>query len=163
MDTVLRVVITYVFILVGLRIMGKREFSQMSPVELVTLLLIPEIFSQAIVREDFSMTNAIIAISTLFAMVYATSILHHLSEKFAVVVSGKPTVLVSHGKLVTPNLNVEHVTPDEIFTEMHKAGFDQLDQIEWAVLEPDGRISIVPNEAAGRAIPKQAVEELFTG
>jgi uncharacterized membrane protein YcaP (DUF421 family) len=46
---------------------------------------------------------------------------------------------------------------------MHKAGFEQLDQIEWAVLEPDGRISIVPNEAAGRAIPKQAVEELFSG
>jgi uncharacterized membrane protein YcaP (DUF421 family) len=106
MDTVLRVIITYAFILVGLRIMGKREFSQMSPVELVTLLLIPEIFSQAIVREDFSLTNAIIAISTLFAVVYITSMGRHLSEKVAIAIEGQPVVLVSHGKLVTPNLNL---------------------------------------------------------
>jgi uncharacterized membrane protein YcaP (DUF421 family) len=57
METVIRVTIFYLIILIGLRVMGKREFSQLTPLELVTLLLIPEIVSQSILREDFSLTN----------------------------------------------------------------------------------------------------------
>ena len=59
-------------------------------------------------------------------------------------ISGKPVVLVDHGRFIAPNLNIERVTPEEILAEMRKVGLRALDQIEWAILEDDGRIAIIP-------------------
>jgi uncharacterized membrane protein YcaP (DUF421 family) len=143
METVIRVIVIYVFILVGLRLLGKREFSQLSPLELITLLLVPELVSQALIREDFSLINAIIAVSTLFTLVFFTSLVLHMSAKAEKIISGVPTVLVSHGKLIDDNLNRERVSPDELFGEMHKAGLHRLDQVKWAILESDGTIALI--------------------
>lgn len=147
METVIRVIIIYLFVLIGLRVVGKREFSQLSPLELVTLLLIPELVSQSLVREDFSLTNAIIAVSTLLSLVFLNSLLMQKSERVANFVEGKPALLVQHGKFIVDTMNKERISPEELFAEMHQVGLYQLAQIKWAVLEGDGRISFVPEEA----------------
>ena len=144
METVLRVALIYLFLVFALRIMGKREFGQMSPLELVALLLIPEIVSQALLREDFSMTNAIIAVTTLFTMVFLTSLVIQVSKTAERAITGTPTVLVYHGQLVPDHMHKERVTEDEIFGEMHKSGLDRLEQVRWAILESDGKIAIIP-------------------
>lgn len=148
METVVRVAIVYVFILAGLRVLGKREFSQMSPMELVALLMIPEIVTQGVLREDFSLTNALIGVATLLVLVFANSFLTHLSKAFETVVEGKPSVLAAHGKLVEENLDKERVSPDEVYGEMHRAGLERIEQVRWAILEGDGKISIVPQQGA---------------
>lgn len=148
METVIRVALIYVFILFGLRVMGKREFSQLSPIELVTLLLIPELVSQGLVREDFSITNAVIAVAALFSLVFLTSLLMHKSKTASRAVSGSPSVLVYHGQLIEENLNKERVAAGEIYSEMHKSGLERLEQVRWAVLETDGKIAFIPEEAA---------------
>src|SRR5688500_15078650 len=122
METVIRVAFIYVFILVGMRVLGKREFGQLAPMEFVSLLMIPELVSQALVRDDFSMTNALIAVTTLFVMVFLSSVVVHLSKKAEEVIDGIPSILVYNGQLLPENMNKERVTPDEIFAEMHKAG-----------------------------------------
>ena len=144
METVLRVVLIYLFILFSLRVMGKREFSQLSPLELVTLLLIPELAAQALVREDFSLVNAFIALSTLFGLVFLSTLLQYHSKKASRLINSSPAVLVSDGKLIEKHLNEERVGMEEIFSEMHKAGYAELSQIRWAILETDGSIAIVP-------------------
>lgn len=146
METVIRVTIIYVVILIGLRVVGKREFSQLSPMELITLLLIPELVSQSLVREDFSLTNGIIAVTTLLSLVFINSLLMQKSKRFETIMEGAPAVLVQHGEFVPDNMNKERVTPEEVFAEMHQVGFYQLSQIKWAVLESDGRISFVPED-----------------
>ena len=146
METVIRVVIVYAAIVAGLRVLGKREFGQLSPLELVTLLLIPEIVSPVLNRDDASLTNGLLGVMTVLALVFITSMLMHLSPRFEKIVAGEPTVLVAHGQLVEKHLNKERVTPDEIFSEMHMSGLDDLKQVRWAVLESDGRISIVPED-----------------
>jgi uncharacterized membrane protein YcaP (DUF421 family) len=73
METVARVSVVYVLLLAAMRVLGKRELSQLSPFELVTLLLIPEMFQQALVRDDFSMVTALVASATLLSLVYLTS------------------------------------------------------------------------------------------
>lgn len=147
METMLRVTVFYLVILVSLRILGKREFGQLSPLELITLLLIPELVSQALLREDFSMTNGLIAIMTLFVLVYFTSLLSHMSEKVEQVVSGKPAILVQHGKFIDEHMNRERVSPEEVFDAMHHSGLYDLKQVQWAILETDGKISIIPEDA----------------
>ena len=155
MDAVLRVVVIYLLIVIGLRVMGKREFGQLSPLELVTLLLIPEIVSNAIQGQHFSLTHATVALATLFTLVFLTSILSARSARFQKLLDGSPRVLVSDGKLIAANLMAERVTADEVMGEMRKAGFDDLAQIRWAILETDGKISIVPRPSALRRVPRQ--------
>lgn len=159
METVLRVAIIYLFLMIALRIMGKREFGQLSPLELVSLLLIPEIVSQALLREDFSMTNAIIAITTLFTMVFLTSLVIQVSKKAEQAIAGTPTVLVYHGQLVHDRMHKERVTEGEIFSEMHKSGLDRLEQVRWAVLESDGKIAIIPEDSGDQASVTKTVKE----
>jgi uncharacterized membrane protein YcaP (DUF421 family) len=147
METVLRIAVAYVVIMAGFRIMGKRELSQLSPFELVTLLLIPEIFSQAIVGEDFSMVNAVIATATLLSLVFLTSVLAHLSRRFGSLVEAQPSVLVAHGAIVEENMNRERITADELYSELRLSGLEDLSQVKWAILESDGKISIVRTDA----------------
>lgn len=148
METVLRVAAIYVFVLLALRVLGKREFGQLSPIEMVTLLMIPEIVSQALTGDDYSLTNAAVGVATLLVLVFATSLLTHRFPKAEIVVSGQPTVLVRRGELIVDALNAMRISPDEVFSEMHKAGLQRLDQVQWAILESDGRVAIVPTEAA---------------
>lgn len=144
MQIVLRITLIYLFIFVAMRIMGKREFSQMSPMEFITLLLIPEIVSQGMVGEDFSIINAVVGIATLFVLVYAISTLTHVSERFESIATSRPTVLVHRGRLLEANLNRERVSPDEIYGEIRRSGLERIEQVRWAVLESEGTISIVP-------------------
>jgi len=148
METVVRTLLIYGFILVALRLVGKREFGQLSPVELVTLLIIPEMVSQALTRDDYSLTNAIIAVTTLLVLVYATSLLSQRSKRAELILTGVPTVLIKQGEFISANLAKERVTPDEVFSEMHKAGMYDLRQIKWAILEGDGKIAFIPEDLA---------------
>ena len=144
METVLRVFIIYIFVLLGLRMLGKREFGEMAPFDLVVLLLIPDILSQSLVRDDFSMTNSMVGVATLLSLVFLTSLLSYRSKTVATMISGSPAILVRHGELVPHSLNREHVRPDEILDAMHQVGLYRMDQVQWAILETDGRISIIP-------------------
>lgn len=146
MDTVIRVVIIYVFLIIAMRVLGKREFNQLSPMELVSLLLIPEIVSNALNLQDNSLINAFIGVTTLFSLVFFTSLLVQRSHRAQKIISGEPVVLVRRGLLLHHNISRERMTPDEIYTEMREAGFERIEQIKWAVLEPDGKISFIPQD-----------------
>ena len=146
MDTVIRVVVVYLFLLAAFRLLGKREFGQLSPLEFVCLLMIPEVLQQALVREDFSMTNALVAVSTLFVLVFVTSLVSHRWKKVDDVLQGAPSVLVSNGRMHLRTMDQERVTPEEVFTEMRRSGIDRLERVRFAVLEPDGHISVVAHE-----------------
>lgn len=145
METVLRVAIIYVVLLVGMRLMGKREFGQLAPMELIALLFIPELLQEALLGTS-SMTNAFIALATLFCLVFGNSLLSHVSKRFERVSEGQPAVLAHHGQLVESNLDRERISPSELYSEIRKSGLESLDQVRWAVLESDGKISVVPLE-----------------
>ncbi|HSX92698.1 MAG TPA: YetF domain-containing protein [Hydrogenophaga sp.] len=153
MDTVLRVAVIYLFVLVGLRILGKREFGQLSPLELVSLLMIPEIVSQALIGSDYSLTTAITAVCTLLVLVFFTSLLVQRFERVEHLIAGEPTLLVYDGQFIADAMNRMRVTPDEVFTEMHKAGMELLSEVKWAVLEPDGSIAIVAHDKGNDPLP----------
>lgn len=144
METVIRVAIIYLVIVIGLRLMGKREFGQLSPLELVSLLLVPEIVSQAMASEDFSITNGIIGVATLFTLVFLSAVLMHKFKPVEKLFNGDASVLVAHGRMIENTMNKERVSAEEIYAEMHKAGLDTIEQVKWAILEGDGKISIVP-------------------
>jgi uncharacterized membrane protein YcaP (DUF421 family) len=146
MDTIFRVTIIYCFVLAGMRVIGKREFGQLAPHEFVILLIIPEMVSSALNQNDRSLTNALVGVSTIFTLVFLTSLLTHRFPKVEKLISDSNAVLVHKGTIFEEILNKEHVTPEEIMEEARKSGVDSIERIKWAVLEPDGRIAIVPEQ-----------------
>jgi uncharacterized membrane protein YcaP (DUF421 family) len=146
-DRIWRVVFVYVFLLLAFRLTGKREVGEMSPFELVTLLLIPEIFSSALNRSSDSLSLASVGVATLFLLVFFTGLVTFRSKKLEELLEGEPSILVRDGKYIERNLRRERVTPDEIFTEMHLSGIDRLEDVRWAILEVEGKISIIPKDA----------------
>lgn len=146
METVVRVAIIYVVILAGLRLLGKRDFGEMSPLELVTLLLVPDLVAQGVIGEDFSFTTSVVAVTTLLSLVYLISLVLHRFKKLEQVIDSEPTLLVAKGRLMEKNLNRERISPEELYGEMHKAGLDRLARVRWAILESDGRIAIIPED-----------------
>jgi uncharacterized membrane protein YcaP (DUF421 family) len=135
--------------MVGLRLMGKREFGELAPFEFVTLLLIPEILTDALTRNDSSLTNGILGVSTLLSLVFVTSVVSYRFQAVGRLTEGEPMVLVKHGYLVPSVMHRERVSPAEVHAEMHKAGLERLDQVKWGVLETDGKLSFIPWEAGG--------------
>jgi uncharacterized membrane protein YcaP (DUF421 family) len=158
METVLRVVFVYILVWACFRVLGKRELTQMSPFELVTLLFIPQLFSRALTRQDYSMTNAVIGATTLFTLVFVTSAASYRSKRFSHVVQARPRVLVQRGVLMEEHLNRERIAPEDIFSAMHKVGLERLDEVEWGILESDGKIALIPSRPAESATrgPKSA-------
>src|SRR5690606_34244932 len=107
----------------------------LSPLELVLLLLIPELVAQALVREDFSMTNAVIAVTTLTSLVFITSVVAYKFKRLGEVIEGKPSLLVRQGETIAATMDRERIPAEEIVAEMRKAGIERLGEVKWAVLE----------------------------
>ncbi len=149
MDTVLRVAATYVFLMIALRILGKREFSQLTPLELVSLLIVPEIVSQGLVGEH-SLVDSLTGVATLLVLVFATSLVSYRWKRADAAISGEPTVLVQDGRLRRRAMDETRVSADELEAEMRKAGLERLEDVKWAVLESGGNISFIPRPPATR-------------
>jgi uncharacterized membrane protein YcaP (DUF421 family) len=143
-EIVVRVATIYVLLMLGLRVIGKREFGQLTPFELVTLLLIPEIVTKALVGEDYSLTAAFVGVTTLLVLVFVTSLLAYRFPAFGRFTEGRPALLARDGALVPATLHRERVSPDEVQLELHKYGLEELSQVKWALLEVDGSITLVP-------------------
>jgi uncharacterized membrane protein YcaP (DUF421 family) len=139
---VLHVAIVFVVLMSAFRILGKRELGTLSPFELVTLMLIPEIVSNAMQGES-NLLPQLAALSTLLLLVTTTSALAHRFKSVEKVVSASATLLVSNGKLLEHAMNEERIQPEELYSEMHKQGIEELRDVKWAILEGTGEITFV--------------------
>lgn len=158
METVIRVAFLYFFIVIGLRVLGKREFSQLSSTDLVMLVIVSELVQQALIRDDFSAINAVIAVSTLFLLTFLNSTLQHWSKKYSGFISGQPAVLVYQGRFVPETMNRERIPPDDLYSEMHTVGLTDISQIEWALIEPDGKLSFIPFRQEDRLVRRDSMQ-----
>jgi uncharacterized membrane protein YcaP (DUF421 family) len=147
-EIVIRIVLIYGLLTLSFRALGKREMSQLSPFELVMLLMVAEVVSPALTAGDHSFTGAIIGAATLFCLVFAHSLLSYTSAHFRRATEAPPSVLVRNGQIIEQTIHLNRVRPDEIFSEMHKAGIEDLSQVKWALLEPDGKMSFIRVDGA---------------
>jgi|GEM_PF-217198 len=143
LDLVVRVAIIFIALTAGFRFIGKRELSQMSPFEIVTLLLIAEIVSPSLTAGDESIPGALIGAATLLLLTFIDSVMTYRLKWFQTVSEAPPTIVINRGRLVEDVLHRDRVRPDEILSEMRKAGIERLEMVRWGVLEPDGRMSFV--------------------
>ena len=147
MDTVVRSVIVYLFVLIVFRISGKRSLSQITTFDFILLLIIGEATQNALVGDDFSITNAVVVIGTLITMDMIFSSVGSRWPAFSSVVESLPVVVVENGKVLEERIRQEGVTVSEILAAgREKHGLERLEQFKYAILERHGGISVIPAE-----------------
>jgi len=140
-EKILRPVVVYVFLVVGLRLAGKRELAQLNPFDLVVLLTISNTVQNAIIGDDNSVTGGIIGATTLLAVNYLVVRFLYRHAGVDRIIEGDETVLISGCKVQTDKLEKELLTLHELEAAAHRQGFGSLQEVERAVLEPGGTIS----------------------
>jgi uncharacterized membrane protein YcaP (DUF421 family) len=140
-EIVLRTIVIYLVVLVGVRLSGKREVGQMTPFDLVLLLLISNSVQNAMTGPDNSLVGGIAAAITLLLMNYGIAELSGGNRRFRKFVEGQPTLLVHDGQIITAHLAKEHVSMDELERALREHGVNSYHDVALAVLEVDGSIS----------------------
>ncbi len=150
MDSVLRAVAVYGFLLLLFRISGKRSLAQVTAFDLVLGLIISEALQQALIDGDDSLTNAFLVVTTLVGLNIGLSAWTQHSERLERLVDGAPVVVFADGKLLTDRMAAERVDEEDILRAGRELlGLSRLEQVRYAVVERDGTISVVPKEGEG--------------
>jgi uncharacterized membrane protein YcaP (DUF421 family) len=146
MDIVIRAALAYVFILFLTRAVGRRELSTLEPIDLILLVVLGDLIQQGVTQNDFSVTGMMLAAGTVAAMTVLFSYLGYSLPRLRPVLEGVPVILVEHGQPVDKNLKRERVTLEEVAAQARLQQVAQIGDIDWAVLETSGQISIIPKQ-----------------
>ncbi len=152
MDSVVRVLVIYAFLLAVFRLAGSRTLSEMTTFDLLLLLIISETTSQFLVGQDSSMINSFLLILTFVAADVGLSLLKQRSRTANRVIDGAPVVIVERGRPLRDRMASARVDEQDILEAARIAhGLARLDQVRYAVLERSGKISVIPAENVGEA------------
>jgi uncharacterized membrane protein YcaP (DUF421 family) len=138
---VLRTAVIYAIVLLGVRLSGKREVGQMTPFDLVLLLLISNSVQNAMTGPDTSVLGGIAAALTLLLLNYGVGELSGVNRRFRKLVEGQPSLLIHDGKIISEHMKKEHVSIDELQRALREHGISTCSEVALAVLEVDGAIS----------------------
>jgi uncharacterized membrane protein YcaP (DUF421 family) len=146
MGTILRAILIYWFLLVVLRIVGRRSFEQMTPFEMILVFLLGGLGIQCIVYDDHSLVNALLGITTIALMHVLVSVLKMYSEGFRKFVDGTPIVIVEDDYWHEDRMHKLRLQMQDIMAAAREDGPERMDQIRFAVVERNGSLSIVRKE-----------------
>lgn len=143
MEIVIRATVIFWLLWILLRASGKRELAELTPFEMIVLIVMGDLIQQGVTQEDMSVTGAALTVSTITLWMIALSYASFRSRKAAAVLESKPSILASHGEIDEEMLKLQRLSMDDFLDEARTAGIDRISHIEWAVLEADGKVSFI--------------------
>jgi uncharacterized membrane protein YcaP (DUF421 family) len=143
MEKILRPIIVYIFLIVGLRLSGKRELVQLNPFDLVVLLTLSNTVQNAIIGDDNSVSGGIIGATSLLLINYLVVRFLYKHRALDQFIEGRADVLIEDGKIKTQNLKRELITVSQLEAQARKQGFDSLSEVQQCVLESGGTITFI--------------------
>jgi uncharacterized membrane protein YcaP (DUF421 family) len=144
MDLVLRAVVAFAFVYLLTRVIGRRELSSLQPFDLILLVMIGDLVQQGVTQNDFSVTGALLVGSTIALMTVAVSYANFRFPRLRPALDGEPVIVVEDGKPIERNLRRNRITLDELAAAARQNAIASLEDVRWAVLETNGRISFIP-------------------
>jgi uncharacterized membrane protein YcaP (DUF421 family) len=145
-DLVLRAVVVFFLILVVTRAVGRRELSSMEPFDLILLVVIGDLIQQGVTQSDYSLTGAMIVIVTIAVLTVATAWVSFRFRRIRPLLEGEPIVLVARGRVQESNLRRQRMTVQELLAEARLQSIADLDDLDYAVLETNGRVSFLKRD-----------------
>lgn len=148
MESVIRALIVYVFLMLIVRLSGKRTLTEMTVFDFILLLVIGDASQQAITSNDYSITNAIIVITTFVVVDIFLSYVKRRFKTLESIIDGTPLIILSEGKVLQDQMKKARIDISDILESARKShGLMKLDEIRYAILEKDGGISIIPQKS----------------
>src|SRR3954447_9906124 len=135
MDIALRALFLYVFVVFVMRVLGRRELSSLTAVDLVLIVVLGDAIQQGLTQDDYSVTGAVIAVSTIAVVQVSISWLSFRSRRARRVLQGEPIVIVQDGKLIERNVRRERLTEDDVAEEMRAQQIASVEDGAWGILE----------------------------
>ncbi|SHK18059.1 YetF domain-containing protein [Paramaledivibacter caminithermalis] len=158
----IRTTILYILVVIAIRIMGKAELSELQPYELVIIIMIAELASLSMESVEMPFINGVIAMSTLVFLQVIISFLTLKSEKARAIICGKPSILIQNGNIVERELKKLRININDLIEQLRIKNFQNIDDIEFAILETNGELSVIPKSSKRPLTPsdlKIKVEE----
>ena len=143
MDLVVRAIFVFFLMLVITRAVGRRELSSMEPFDLILLVVMGDLIQQGVTQSDYSLTGSTIVIVTIAVLTVGTAYLSYRFRRLRPLLEGEPTLLISDGRLLERNLRRERMTVDEVCAEARQQSIGSLEDIRFAVLETNGKLSFI--------------------
>jgi uncharacterized membrane protein YcaP (DUF421 family) len=147
MDIVLRAAAAFALIFLLLRVTGRRELSTLEPFDLILIVVIGDLVQQGVTQSDMSFTGLVLAVGTFSVLAMLTSWLSFRFRSLRRVLEAAPLVVVEHGKPVEHTMRAERLTLEEVASAARLQQIGSLDDVEWAIVEPNGQISFIPRSA----------------
>jgi uncharacterized membrane protein YcaP (DUF421 family) len=148
-------VVIYLFIVLFIRLFGKKELAQLSVVDLVFILLISNAVQNAMVGTDSTLTGGLVAAAALFAVNYLFKFIIYRFPQFSRMLQGSPLLLIYKGQVNMHNLERARITVQELQEAVREHGVSEIREVDLAVLEMDGNISILSNEFKHKTLKKR--------
>lgn len=155
MEKILRPMIVYAFLVVSLRLSGKRELVQLNPFDLVVLLTLSNTVQNAIIGDDNSVSGGVIGATSLLLINYLVVRFLYGHNKLEQIVEGDADVLIENGKLRSARLKKELITASQLEAAARKQGFDSLSEVDKCILEPSGTLSFTGKKPASEEVRHQ--------
>jgi uncharacterized membrane protein YcaP (DUF421 family) len=144
MDLVIRAFVIFAFIYLLTRVVGRRELGSAEPFDIILLVVVGDLVQQGVTQSDYSLTGAVLVISTFTLLTVLVSYLSVKVPALRPVLDGDPLILVENGKPNTANLKRQRLDLGEVLAEARLQQVTRLEDIQWAILESSGQISIIP-------------------
>jgi uncharacterized membrane protein YcaP (DUF421 family) len=136
--------VIYLFLIVGLRLLGKRELGQMSLYDLVMIIVLGNAVQNAMINNDNTLVGGLLAATVLLVLNRLFNLLALRSKRFEHLMVGEPVLIVSNGALLARPMRHQGLTVDQVMAALREHGIEDLTQVHMAILEVDGTISVVP-------------------
>jgi uncharacterized membrane protein YcaP (DUF421 family) len=159
--TALRASFVYVFLLLVIRVLGKREIGNTSAFDLIVALILGEVVDE-IIYGDVTILQGVIAIVVVAIWHLVNSWASYKSEIIDKITGAPPTVMVKNGQIQHKNLAKERLNEDELLSELRMMGVDEVKEVKQATLEPNGKISVIQEDWA-KPVQRQDLAELKAG
>lgn len=152
----------YLFIVIAIRIFGKKELAQLSVVDLVFILLISNAVQNAMVGPDSTLIGGLVAATTLFLANYTLKYLQYRFPKFGKIVQGEAIMLAYQGKILETHMKKAQISNDELLEAVREHGVKSIADVDLAIMEVDGSISVLSDQYQKKTVKKRRVHKVLT-
>ncbi len=146
-EKVIRAVVVYAFLLVAIRLFGRRELGQLTAFDLIVLLTLSNILQNAMIGNDDSVTGGVIGALSLLAANFLVAVIVFRSKRVERLVDGEPKVLIHDGAVQQRAVRSERLTDQDLLSAIRREGIERIEDVHLAVSEPNGMISVIPKRA----------------
>ncbi|MGZ3771319.1 MAG: DUF421 domain-containing protein [Bdellovibrio sp.] len=143
-EFIVRAVIVYFFLLVTLRLSGKRQVGQLAPFDLILLLVLSNSVQNSMNGGDNSLFGGLLSALTLIFLNYGVGYLTYKNKKIETFIEGTPKIIINNGKVDRTVMRSEQLTQHELDSALRQAGYASIEEVRFAMLENNGAISVIP-------------------